>query len=125
MLNAQPKRKPYRNKKILAAARDEPCLVNLPGCTGGGSDTVAAHSTAIDDGKGGAQKADDIFVAFACQHCHDILDGRKDGISLLSVMGEIGKEKQDIKINGQELRWYHDRGIKRTIRRLLDLGVIK
>lgn len=72
-----PKRKPYRNKKILDAARDEPCLVNLPGCTGGGADTVAAHSMQRADGKGGSQKADDCFVAFACQSCHDILDGRK------------------------------------------------
>ena len=111
----QPKRKQYRNIKILHAAELEPCLVNLPGCTGGGSDTSAAHSNQADDGKGGSQKADDLFVAFACLHCHDILDGRKPPPW---VAVECGTPQS-------EILWYHDRGIKRTIRRLIDKGVIK
>lgn len=106
------KRTPYRNKKILAAAKGEPCLVNLPGCTGGGEDTVPAHSNQGDDGKGAAQKSDDIFIAFACQYCHDVLDRRR-------------KPHVDHYVHSNDYRFYHDRGIKRTIRRLLDLGVIK
>ena len=111
----QPKRTPYRNIKILRAAELEACLVNLPGCTGGGADTACAHSNQMDDGKGGSQKADDCTVAFACQHCHDILDGRKPP-PWVSV--QCGTPQS-------ELIWYHDRGIKRTIRRLIDLGVLR
>jgi hypothetical protein len=114
------KRKPYRNKKILAAARGEACLVNLPGCTGGGSDTVAAHSNQYDDGKGGSQKADDCQVAYACLHCHDTLDGRKPLSMIGSSLGDLSTLEKRTQIN-----YYHDRGIKRTIRRLLDLGVLK
>lgn len=77
---------------------------------------MPAHSNRSDDGKGGAQKADDCFVAIACQRCHDLLDGRDklrkpDGVCGLMVQ--------------EDIEWYHDRAIKRTIRRLLDLGVIK
>ena len=118
MFRPQPKRKAYRNKKILKAARGEVCLVNLPGCTGGGDDTVAAHSMQSDDGKGGAQKADDCFVVFSCQHCHDVLDGRKK-LKADQLWTEANTDPETL------LKWYHDRGIKRTIRRLLDLGVLK
>ena len=104
-----PKRTAYRNKKILKAAQGEPCLVQIPGyCTGGGPDTVAAHSNSKDDGKSTGTKADDIFVAFCCSRCHDVLDLREKAPIALEV-----------------IRWYHDRAIKRTIRRLLDKGVIK
>ncbi len=116
------KRTPYRNKKILEAARSEACLVNLPGCTGGGSDTQPAHSNSSDDGKGGAQKADDHCVAFACQYCHDCLDGRRkvNQFEDLKIKGA-----PDLYMSKGELGWYHDRGIKRTFRRLLDKGVLK
>jgi hypothetical protein len=119
----QPKRVPYRNQKILDAARDEPCLVNLPGCTGGGADTQPAHSNSSGDGKGKGQKADDIFVAFACHHCHSLLDGRK----MLSKAGDITIRAHGFNegISLADIQWYHDRGIKRTIRRLLDKGVIR
>jgi len=112
MHKPQPKQTRYRNPKILKACHhpDNVCLVQLPGCQG--SPTVPAHSNASDDGKGGSQKADDCFVAIACQHCHDILDGRKHygGKTELDVLAKL---------------WYHDRAIKRSIRRLIDLEVIK
>ena len=114
MLRPQPKRKAYRNKKILKAARGEACLVNLPGCTGGGDDTVAAHSMQADDGKGTSIKADDSMVAYSCAFCHDVLDGRH-----APPLGAVSR------MNKTEVEWYHDRGIKRTIRRLLDLGILK
>lgn len=122
MLTPQPKRKSYRNKKILAAARGEACLVNLPSCTGGGEDTVAAHSMQADDGKGTSIKADDCFVAFACQHCHDILDARKH---LVKWDGTEDSGRYGQNMPKAEIEWYHDRGIKRTIRRLLELEIIE
>jgi len=117
-VNPQPKRTPYRNKKILDAAQGEPCLVNLPCCTGGGADTVAAHSNSKADGKGASQKADDCAVAFACLNCHDVIDGRKKPPVRFS--GDEG-----VNMPTHEIAWFRDRGIKRTIRRLLDKGIIK
>ena len=73
-----PKRKEYRNKKILLACHtmEGGCTVQLPGCPGPHAPTVPAHSNSSDDGKGGAQKSDDCFVAQCCDYCHSILDGR-------------------------------------------------
>ena len=114
---AQPnwKRKEYRNKKILEACHDmgDGCTVQLPGCCGPMAPTVAAHSNLMDDGKGKSIKADDIFVAQACQFCHDVLDGRHK------------IEHKLIDFTRDLLIFYHDRGIKRTIRRMLDKGILK
>lgn len=118
MLTPQPKRKAYRNKKILAAARGEACLVNLPGCTRGGADTQFAHSNSSDDGKGRGIKADDCAGSFACDHCHSVLDGRKP---MMVGDGSYGLEYMP----ASEIEWYHNRGIRRTIRRLFELEVIK
>ena len=104
------KRKPYRNKKILNAAKGEECLIQSPYCNNDPDTTVACHSNEGDDGKGGSQKADDCFVAFGCSACHAFVDG----------------ERYNMPTSPRELRiWYLDRGIKRTWRRLLDLGVLK
>jgi len=117
----QPKRKPYRNPKILKACHDphNTCQVQLPGCQG--SPTEPAHSNRSDDGKGASQKACDIFVAVSCRHCHDVLDGR-DYCPPVSL--PPNKINQKI-MSCTELQWYHDRAIKRTIRIMLDRGVIK
>jgi len=58
------------------AARDQPCLVRLPGCTGGGEDTVLAHYR-LAGFCGVATKPPDVpFGAFACRVCHDHVDRR-------------------------------------------------
>lgn len=103
------KRKALRSKKILRACHQMQggCTVQLPGCLGPHAPTVPAHSNQSDDGKGKGQKADDIFVAQACQNCHDVLDMRTE------IIPEDARQ------------WYHDRGIKRTIRRLIDEGILK
>lgn len=112
------KRQPYRNKKILKEChnQDNVCTIQLPGCQG--SPTVPAHSNLADDGKGQGQKADDCFVAIACQHCHDVVDGRKPQ---MVGNGSFGLEY----MLQSEIEWYHNRGIKRTIRIMLDRGVLK
>ncbi|NOQ48723.1 MAG: DUF1364 family protein [Methanococcoides sp.] len=104
-LFSQPKRKPYRNKKILAAARGEECLARTPYCNGDSSTVVAAHSDYYEDGKGKGQKADDHCVVFACSGCHDWFHHAPVSTS----------EKRDV--------WH--RAMKRTWRRLLDMEVIK
>lgn len=106
-----PKRKPYRNKKILNAARGEECLGRLPCCNGDPDTVSAAHSDYMEDGKGGSQKADDCFVAFLCSSCHAWFHNpQKEHGEIVST-----SEKRD--------RWH--RAMKRTWRRLIDLEVIK
>lgn len=60
--------------KITKSARDEPCLVNLPGCKFSTETTVFAHLS----GAGWGQKMPDLFGAYCCGHCHDMLDGRNN-----------------------------------------------
>lgn len=67
--------KPLRSRKILDAARGQPCTLRIPGvCCGDPETTVAAHLPY--SGRGMGQKAPDHHVAFACQTCHDCIDGR-------------------------------------------------
>lgn len=60
----------YRNRKLLDAARDQPCM-----CCGIQDGTiVAAHSNQSRHGKGMSIKAHDCFIAFLCHRCHSELD---------------------------------------------------
>lgn len=102
------KRIPYRNPKLLKAARWQQCTLQVPGiCNGDTETTVAAHSNYGEDGKGMGQKADDHCIAFACSSCHDWLDGRRN---------DYLTDERD---------FYFHRGMKRTIRILLAMGVLK
>ena len=60
----------YRNKKLLDAARGQPCMH----CGIEDGTTVAAHSNQAKHGKGMSIKAHDCFVAFLCFRCHAQLD---------------------------------------------------
>ena len=66
----------YRNPKLLAAAKDRPCTL----CGSVGT-TVAAHSNALEHGHGMGIKAPDFMVAYLCQKCHDLVDGRAGMLS--------------------------------------------
>ena len=74
MANWKPSK--YRNKKILASARGEDCDIKAPGCQNNTDTVVWCHSPFMEHGKGAGTKAHDIFGAYGCSHCHDILDGR-------------------------------------------------
>lgn len=102
------KRTRFRSRKILDAAKGEECLINSPVCNYDSSTVVACHSNESDDGKGTGQKADDCFVAFGCSACHTWLD----------------KMDSEYGVSHDEVVWYMNRGIKRTIRRLIDKGVL-
>jgi len=65
---------------------------------------VACHSNSAEDGKGMGQKADDCFVAFGCSACHQWLD-----------------EGGDPTLRFFYFHW----GMKKTLRRLLDLKILK
>lgn len=93
-MNPQPKRQPYRNKKILEAARGEDCTI----CGINDGTTVFAHFDKGYAGKGIAQKADDCAGVFACAACHSALQ--------IATCDAV-------------LRGYY-----RTMRKLIDKGVL-
>lgn len=62
----------YRNKRLLDEARHHPCQY----CGVDDGTIVAAHSNEVRHGKGRGIKAHDIFIAYLCMACHDLVDGR-------------------------------------------------
>ncbi len=91
--------------KITKFAKGQPCQVRLPThCNWNNETVVFAHL----NGAGMGMKHKDLFGAFACSSCHDVLDGRKkSGLT------------QDDK------RLYHYEAMHRTQQILLDNGLIK
>lgn len=62
--------------KLRKSAQGKPCMVRLPGCSGGGEDTVLAHYR-MAGYSGVGMKPDDRLAAWCCASCHDLIDGRK------------------------------------------------
>ena len=76
--------------KITQSARNEECQVRLIGICNHNSETTAfAHYR--KGGLGGmGKKPKDIFGAYACSACHDVLDGRvKAEIDLFTLDSEF------------------------------------
>ena len=94
------------SKQIRNSARDEDCTLQIAGvCNHNASTTVLAHFP--DESKGIGKKSDDISAGFCCSSCHDAIDMR--------VRSEHFKENED---------FYLRRAQTRTIKRLIELGVI-
>jgi hypothetical protein len=73
-----PKVLTYRNQRIRDSARDEECLVRLPGaCTHDPRTTIWSHYRGEAGGKAGALKSDDLCGAYACTVCDAIYDGQR------------------------------------------------
>ena len=99
------RREPIRSKALREAARGEQCTLQIFGvCVGGTETTVLAHLH--DETFGKSQKADDTSACFACFGCHDEIDGRTR------------------KTQGEDLTWYKLRALQRTIRRLVERGIL-
>lgn len=99
------RREPIRSAKLRDAARGEVCTLQIFGCCVGGTETtVLAHLH--DETFGRGQKADDTSAVFACYGCHDEIDGRTR------------------RTQGEDLTWYKLRALQRTIRRLVERGVL-
>ena len=63
----------HESKKLSDSARGQECMVRIPGvCNHNPETTVLAHL----NGGGMGTKKSDLFGAFACSSCHDVLDGR-------------------------------------------------
>jgi hypothetical protein len=94
---------------LTKIARDKPCLVRLPGCSGGGEDTVAAHYRSVSLGAGVAFKTNDYLTSWACFSCHQIIDGVKR-------LSDYTKD---------QIRLAHAEGVMRTLNELIRLGKVK
>lgn len=57
-------------------ARGQPCFIRLPGCSGGGEDTVACHYR-MAGYNGVGLKPPDALIAFGCWQCHEYVDFRQ------------------------------------------------
>ena len=69
------KTQPQRNPALLAMARGQRCLLQVPGvCRPDPATTVACHSNQSVHGKAGARKADDQWHVYGCAPCHRWLD---------------------------------------------------
>lgn len=89
-------------------ARDQPCQVRVPlHCNGDPATTVLAHYR-MASLSGIGMKAPDVFGAWCCSKCHDLIDGRAR-----SDYTRI------------ELHWMHAEGVFRTQAALLNMGKIK
>jgi hypothetical protein len=91
----------YRSTKLLKSANGLPCVLCLSTGT-----TVAAHSTQVTHGHGTGCKAPDYFVAYVCQECHDLIDGRR---------GFLNKE---------EKREMWNRAFQRTVALWFEQGIV-
>lgn len=106
MTQLRQRTEPIRSKKIREAAKGEECTLRIFGvCLGGTETTVLAHLH-DEAGFGMGQKADDVSGVFSCCGCHDEIDGRSR------------------KTKGADLTWYKLRALQRTIRRLIERGII-
>lgn len=97
-----------RSNKIREAAKGQNCQISVPGiCNHDPLTVVAAHSGRNTDGASMGQKSDDLFVAFACNKCHDFVDGRIHS-----------------KHFNNDREWFFNRGMRRTQRLLFNAGII-
>jgi len=102
--------KPRRieSQAMRRAAAGEACTVEILGvCNRDPATTVLAHLP--DESHGMGRKSDDLSAAFCCGVCHDVLDGR---VPWPDRFEESYRE------------WYQRRAMVRTLRRLVELGVI-
>jgi hypothetical protein len=63
----------HESKKLRDSARGQLCMVRIPGvCNFNTETTILAHL----NGGGAGTKKSELFGAFCCSDCHDVLDGR-------------------------------------------------
>jgi len=93
---------------LTKLARGKPCQIRLPGCCAGNETVVLAHFRDLSLGSGMGIKTDDWCGAWACENCHAIVDGRRE----------------TLKTQRLEIRLDHAIGVLRTIKALVDMGII-
>ena len=100
-MNGLMKQKRHESKKLRDSARGKECQVRIPGmCNRNPETTILAHI----NGGGTGTKTSDLFGAFCCSSCHDIVDG---------------KVRQDA-FSRDEIDLMHRQGVQRTQQYWLD-----
>ncbi len=93
-----------RGQKLLDAAQHYPCA--WCGRQNDGT-VVAAHCNELALGRGFAHKTPDFMVAYLCNICHDVVDGRAGG---------LGKEERRAmwcRAYAQTMKWlFEDRRVE-------------
>ena len=85
----------------------------VPSCMGCGLENpngdllCLAHSNALQDGRGSFFKSNDLYGAYLCSTCHDMVDGRRFAMSK------------------EEKRGMHEEAWRRTVRWWIDNGKVK
>lgn len=99
--------KPYRNAALLATAKGQPCMLQIPGvCNGDESTVVACHSNMSLHGKGVGLRSHDWAIAYGCANCHYEIDhGHK--------MSRAEREDAWFRGNARTLAYLFDEGILR------------
>ena len=88
-------------------AHGKPCMVRLPGvCNFNTATTVLAHER-VSGLSGTGIKAPDIFAAWCCSSCHDVVDGR--------VQSDLSYEARRLALSD---------GVRATQLCLLNAGII-
>lgn len=104
-----------RSDAIMDAANGQPCSLRIASFVGlscsGPSTVVGCHLPVT--GRGVATKATDLAVAFGCQTCHDILDGRNQNAL------EVIRDRYPAAFTSRLLE-----GLVETQARLVGMGVI-
>ncbi len=101
-----------QKKKIRNSAKGERCTIQLPGICNGDPDTVVwCHFP--DESHGLGIKSFDLSGGYGCSSDHDFIDGR---------LKPKTHEERRIKL---ELDFFLRRAQTRTLKRLLEKGVIR
>lgn len=100
------KQQRHESRHLRDSARGQPCLVRIPGvCNHNPATTVLAHI----NGGGMGTKTSDLFGAFCCSSCHDLIDGR--------VKHRV--------FDREEIDLMHRQGVQRTQQHWLDIGMVE
>ncbi len=87
----KPPRKAKEPRPIRTAAQGQGCTLRLPGCNATPVNVFLCHIRRFG-WAGMGQKPHDLLGVFACQRCHDVMDGRIRGecsdTDLLRAHGE-------------------------------------
>ena len=97
--------------KLRASAKGQDCTFQIPGVCNHNPETTVLCHLPDDSGTGKmGGKSEDHIAAFGCCACHDVMDGR--------VITKGGLPEQD-------RQFYMRRGMIRTWRKWIEMGLIK
>ncbi len=88
----------FRSQTLRDSARGQDCTLEIPDVCNHNPETVVLAHVQTEGGAMGMKAADDFSACFACNDCHDLIDGRAPNHYV------------------DDLEWYTLRAIMRTHR---------